>query len=347
MSVAPPVVHPSVPWERPRPAPPAFVVLPADTPTARRVRSIGGAGVVCAAKFASDAADLEAAAAGVMLGLRKDPLLAYAKRWAAPLAAGWLLANDVHHVVIVDAPDYSLDSRTELAAWLGGLGVQVWFTWTDPANPNPSPSSVCGGAVRVEAEGFWATFPNRATRAVPDPPTGALPRLPRVDGTVFRSACRDQLDPADFEAVDKRFCALVAELRTKVRAHLQPTYKYDLRLLRRLIDHAPDTEELLLRVRAAQVAYLLEGRHVVVNTTALLGAAEALPRRGFSGSPSTSSATSPSPTSSSRHLMRSWSPLSATTSHSSPTSTDPPRGSSPRSRCSASPAEPAPTSGCS
>lgn len=48
MSVAPPVAHPSLPWQRPTPQAPAFVVLPADTPTARRVRSIGGPGVVCA-----------------------------------------------------------------------------------------------------------------------------------------------------------------------------------------------------------------------------------------------------------------------------------------------------------
>lgn len=217
-----------------------------------------------------------------MLGLRKDPHLAYTKRWAAPLAAGWLLANDIRHVVVVDAPDYSLDARTELAAWFGGLGVRVWFTWTDPTSPDPAPSSVCADAVRVEAEEFWATFPDKVTRAATDPPAGALPRLPRVDGTVFRSACRDLLDPEAFAAVDEQFRELVAELRPKVRAHARPTNKYDLRLLRRLIDHAPDTEELLLRVRAAQVAYLLEGRHVVVNTTALLGAAEALPRRGFS-----------------------------------------------------------------
>lgn len=52
-------------------------------------------------------------------------------------------------------------------------------------------------------------------------------------------------------------------------------------LNQRIRDHlaaARDTEELLLWARAAQVAGLPAGFHVRVDTTVLIGAAEALPR---------------------------------------------------------------------
>lgn len=283
MAVAPTPTVPSLPWEVPAPAPPAVTVVPADTATAHRLRRIASPGVVLVTRFVSDNnADLESAAAGILVGLGKDPMLAYAKRWASLITSGWLATSGIHTAVIVDPDDYSGAVRDTIVEWLAGHGVRTWFAWNAPTDGTFAPAVVARGAVEVGEAEFWSTFPTGPRPEAPEPTSSSLPRLPRVDAMAFRSACRDLLSAEDFAVVDERFRGLVAELRSTIAAHRKPYNRADLRLLRRLIDQAPDTEELILAVRAAQIAFLLQGRHVSVNSTALLGAAESLPRRGHS-----------------------------------------------------------------
>jgi hypothetical protein len=137
---------------------------------------------------------------------------------------------------------------------------------------------VADGAALTKA---WPDAPPPAPELELDRASG-LPVLPRVDGIRFRSTCRDLLTPDEFAVVDAAFTAAVAELRSEIE-ELNEKYKTR-QLNQRIRDHlaaARDTEELLLWARAAQVAGLPAGFHIRVDTTVLIGAAEALPRPGL------------------------------------------------------------------
>lgn len=281
MSIATAPLVPTIPWGPAPVGPPRFVVLPHDTVTARRLRSITGDGVVMMKRYATDLLTIEAAAASVMSGLGKNPLLALSKRWTTPIASGWLAANEIRRAVIVDAAEYPLDVRDEIIEWLTGHGVQVFLAWMTTTGIAPAPPVVADGAVELGVDEFWAAFPDAIDTAEPVETCPSLPTVPRVDGVVFRSTCRDLLSPEEFAVVDERFRAVVALVDQKVKASRQLRSSIPPGIVRPLLDTAPDTEELLLRTRAAQVALLRHGYHMTVNVSALLGAAECQARRGF------------------------------------------------------------------
>lgn len=223
----------------------------------------------------------------VMVGMGKDPWLSVSKRSAELLAGAWLSLGETSDVVVAYAQQVSERLMPTVVSWLCGHGVRPWLVFTHHSNE----ATIAERAAKVAADwGVEIVGAAELEAAFPDvtaePPAAAapagLPRLPRVDGMVFRSTCRDRLDADDFPAVDAEFTAAVAEYRTALRG-FGPKYltRQYAQVVRVQLAAADSTERLVLRARAAQVAGVTSGVRVTVDTTVLIGAAEALPRPGL------------------------------------------------------------------
>jgi hypothetical protein len=223
----------------------------------------------------------------VLVGMGKDPWLSVSKRSAELLAGAWLSLGETSDVVVGYAQQVSERLMPTLLTWLCGFGVRPWLIYTHHGNE----AAITERAAKVAAD--WgvdvagaddidAAFPDVAAVAPAAAAPAGLPRLPRVDGMVFRSMCRDLLDPGDFVVVDAEFTAAVAGYRDALRDFV-PKYvtRQYAQVVRDRLAAADSTERLLLLTRAAQVAGVTSGVHVTVDTTVLVGAAEALPRPGL------------------------------------------------------------------
>jgi hypothetical protein len=227
----------------------------------------------------------------VLAGLGKDPWLSVSVRPTELLAGAWLSTGEVTDALIGYPQLLSDWLLPEVVAWFVGLGVRPWLLFTtfdnEPAITEAAAKvAVSWGVEVVGADVVDEAWPDTATSStVPASATmSGLPTLPRVDGLKFRSACRDLLSTDDFATVDARLLRLVAEMRTDMAglAKQNQTRLFE-RLLWPRVAAASDTEELLLIVRAAQIAGVTHGFHITVDTAVLLGAAEALPRPGLAG----------------------------------------------------------------
>lgn len=224
----------------------------------------------------------------ILDSLGKDPLLTTAKSSAEQLAVAWLSLGEIDQALIVDGQLLPVRTLIETIQLLAAVGVRCWVlirTEPDGSVPADVQSHLeliadLGASTASEAD-LAAAFPN-TKRTVPRPKP-SLPRLPRVDGLMFRSACRDLLSPENFAAVDAQFVTAVREFRTEFAAITGATKTRTLaRLLKRHLASTEDTESFVLQVRAAQVAAVTCGFHVAVHTGVLLGAELALPRIGVS-----------------------------------------------------------------
>lgn len=225
----------------------------------------------------------------ILVGLGKDPWLSVSKRPAELLAAAWLSLGETSDVLIAYAQLTSPRLMPTVVSWLTGLGVRPWLIYTHHGN-RPAIEELAGkvaadwGVDVVDAATLFEAWSDVSTAAEPAVDPQGLPRLPRVDGAVFRSTCRQLLDADDFEAVDAEFTATVAEFRAALpKVNSKTLSRQFAQVVRDRLAGADCTELLLLTARAAQVAGFTAGLHVTVDTTMLLGAAEALPRTGLAG----------------------------------------------------------------
>jgi transcriptional regulator with XRE-family HTH domain len=285
-------------------------VVPSDLATARSLRALKGrAGVVVVDPLpaAKGLVTLVNLASAVLEGLGKSQQLTVLKRKPGPVALAWLCAlgsmalptekEPRPLVLALEAQNLAVTEATEFSAWCETAGIDVCFVFAvgaeDPEGAQLESHALwCDlqsrrGVERVEWAELEAELGSRPNSPKIDPlaePAGAGPawRVPRADGVVFRSACRDLLSPAHFAEVDALFVARVNSFLEQFRAlgpdpetrRLEP-------VIRTAIEVAPSTEELLVMVRAAQVAALRYGFHLAVDTPCLVAAAEVQPRRGL------------------------------------------------------------------
>lgn len=267
------------------------------------------------------ASDLGAA---VLRAIGKSEHVNALKRKTDPLALAWLCALEPAAdggrplMVVCEAQQLGEAALSALRSWSAVAGLDLCLLLADSASTDgpvcdaPASKAEDGEAADWEAEGWMnvAWEPLRDTLAarlkrgtanrvsvnrVPvnhvsandttaERPAGPGFRVPRVDGLIFRSTCRDVLGAEDFSQVDEIFVSWVCSFRRSFAecGELTETARYAT-VIRAAIESAPSTEELIIRVRAAQVAALGFGLVLGVDTIRLLAAAESLCRRGLAG----------------------------------------------------------------
>jgi len=254
------------------------------------------------APFNRGAGTVESVSAAVLAGLGKRPDLYSLKRPAEPLASAWMLNGAATDVLVFDAQRIAGWLVPDVAAWLCNLGVRPWFIycWADNGfdsgehrstrrvlRETADAQAARWGVEVLDESALRAAFKDSPKRKQqpPKPPKrpSGLPLLPRVDGVVFRSACRDLLPAEQAQLVDARFVATVRHLRERCRIERRRGGNGRVRLaemLRRVLADTSDTEEFVLTARAAQVAMLNEGWLLRINAIQMVASADTRPRPG-------------------------------------------------------------------
>lgn len=234
--------------------------------------------VVCVDTPPADFVDLQQMCMAVCYGLGKNTDLWEGKTSVIDTTRAWLSLGETGDALVVDAQllrPRLLDDFIDLCSV---HRVRVWLVVSGDHPAHLDIVTGRGGRI-VDIDELTERFGDRTPN--PDPPAPAPLRLPRVQGWVFRSACRDLLEPEQFEAVDQRFCDEVHDLRARFAAcsgHL--ISRQAGRIIRKRIVHAADTDDIMLTAAAAQVAGVTERFLVTVHLPTLIGAAEGLPRIG-------------------------------------------------------------------
>lgn len=186
------------------------------------------------------------------------------------LAAAWIVAVGVTDVLLTGAERLALGDLRRWVTWLSGFGVRSWllFATTNPRRPEPS----LAGAFDVLADEWgaerqpeslllrhWPTPSGASAGAAPheDP---AHPFVPRIQGAVFLPVCERILTAEAFADIERRYDALISELRSRIDA-IGGNNANDrvCAVLRRHLDAARSTDEGVLVAVAAQVAALVPG----------------------------------------------------------------------------------------
>lgn len=279
-----------------------YTAAPGDLRTARWLRDLGrrtGLVVVDATATVDRQPTETDVATAVLAGLGKTRRLNVLKRSPEPVALAWLCAlgaqadpdDAAPTVVVLEAQTLGADGADQLLAWCAIAGLACCFVFAGARHPISTSALYVALADRDDA----VEIPWRELRAelglrpetlrgdpLADPqPTGPPWQVPRVDGLVFRSACRRQLTFEDHAAVDAYFMERRGQLLDELQAEGPTTVRHAAKVLRSVIEDAPSTEELITCVRAAQVACVLCDLKMAVDTTVLLAAAETLCRRGL------------------------------------------------------------------
>lgn len=264
---------------------------PGDLRTARWLRALTDReGLVMLDPAASahgkiTATDLGAA---VLRSMGKSDHLNALKRKKNALALAWLCAfthrsSDSRPLLVAaDAQQLHTNVLTDLKSWSVAAGVDLCLVAAgDPASTDRLEAEL-QGARSIEWRMLRQTLSKRPRRNADEHVQAPGWRVPRVDGLIFRSTCRAVLSEEDFAKVDDLFVEQVVTFRRAFRAcgALAETGRYET-IIRGGIESAPSTEELIVRVRAAQVASANLGLLLTVDTVRLLAAAEGLCRRGL------------------------------------------------------------------
>lgn len=267
------------------------VLIYRDEPgSGRWIRQLGdpARAVIVADVFDHTKAALFDFAEAVLDGLGKDQAVYRIKRRCEPLAAAWVHTLSPLTVIVPDAQLIDADKAADAASWLAGLGADVWLCCA-VRSPQRLPLAWRQLAEELgdtdvpevlDAELVDAAYgPPRSTPAIEGDP---WPRVPRVDGVMFRSACQRLLSPTDAGRVDVEFVRLVTLLHDRIPdPELGGVQKRQVwRVLADALDSAESVEHVIITVRAAQVACLLRGWHLAVDGYLLIGAAHVRPRLG-------------------------------------------------------------------
>lgn len=234
--------------------------------------------VVCIDTPPSEFVDLKDVCEALLVGLGKDTQLWQGKSSTVTLARAWLSLGETTDAIIVDAQLLRPRLLDEIIELLAGHGVRAWLLISGNHPAHLETITARDGCIIAEAE-LREAFPDSAKKRT-KPATPTI-RLPRVQGFVFRSACRDLLMDDEFAEVDTRFCDLVKAIRAElanVDGHAKSAQVA--RLLRNRMIETGDTEQLLLVVCAAQVAAVPYRFLIGAHLPTLLGAAETVPRVG-------------------------------------------------------------------
>ncbi len=234
-------------------------------------------------------ASVFAFADALLEGMGKTEARFAIKRRSEPLIAAWLINLAPFDVVIPDAQLLDPAGVIEAARWFAGYGARVWVCAATPSTQFLNEAArelehrVTADAVAVKtAEGELRDYMDAKPPIEEVRVTRLWPRMPQVDGIVFRSTCQRLLSPEDFARVDAELVATVRQVTSALPvpfttpARAREVY----RLLRDLIRTADDPEHVILRMRAAQAVLTLRGWRMHIDTPMLVGAASVVPRLG-------------------------------------------------------------------
>lgn len=215
----------------------------------------------------------------ILTALGKDDALYTLKRPVEAVAGAWLSLGEITDLVVAEAHALTPALVTDLIEFAGPVVDRIWLLVRTDHRTIDMLTAVRQHTRPIDSSetDLIDRFPDRpATELAPAPV-----RLPRVDAIAFRRACRQLLDPAACAAVEAELDATISRYTDSVAAS---TDRHRTRALSRVLlaelRDASTTEQLILRARAAQLAGLLLGFHIRIDTTVLVGAAEALPRPG-------------------------------------------------------------------
>lgn len=267
---------------------------PGDLRTARWLRSFtdrDGLVVLGALASANGKVSTGDLGAALLRSMGKSEQLNALKRKTDPLALAWLCALAPPHdgrrplLVVADAQELYPEALTTLKSWSDIADVDLCLLAVEgSAADELILRAAAAGARPVEWRTLRKTLSTHPRRSVDDYASAPSWRVPRVDGLVFRQTCRDVLSETDFAEVNALFVDQIVGFRRSFRecGPLAETARYET-IIRAAIESAPSTEELIVRVRAAQVAAVNLGLVLTVDTVRLLAAAEVLCRRGLDG----------------------------------------------------------------
>ena len=279
---------------------PVVAFGPVTTTFARRLRALSRSTehVVCAAVRPAKLTELVDVADALLDGMGKavDVGGGHSSSTSVIAQAGaWLCATGTTDVVVADAETILPRVVTVTLDWLAGLGIRAWFvagtpTWLEEPARRSQARLLLGEAAdrypfhTTSLDDLREAFP-ALDRPVPPKRTGPsttdariFPRVPRVDGLMFRSTCRALLDEAEFVVVDARFVQAVRETRTWLYTERLPNTETLMRLWRRQIESCRTVDEVLTVTRGFQVAAFNYDWHVAVDTAQLVGTANLEPR---------------------------------------------------------------------
>jgi len=196
-------------------------------------------------------------------------------------AEGWLIAEGVREAVIIDADATGTPNLHGTIEWLLRIGIDpvvhmatsrlagqrdplVAFIEAWPATPVELDTIVPASRVQLPH--------------APDPTPPSFPAVPRVDGVVFRSTARRQLEPADFAVVDAFLSATVQQMRSEIAA-MDPISAESLASMwRDHLERCSTVDEVVVITRAFQIVTTLGRWLVSVDTPALVAGALHHPR---------------------------------------------------------------------
>ena len=188
----------------------------------------------------------------------------------------WLLAHRVRRLVLLDAQWLTTELVGAVAGLVATCGLDVWLVAHLPVEP-PYIAALDGWPHRA-ARGADLLADMGGLSPRPDPlDTGDFPEVPTDNWPTFRAACRDCLDPHDFERVDALFLRTLVSAEGIFRGD-EVTESSVLTGLRSDLESVETVAEMVTVVRAFQVAAHREGWLLQAKIARLRATAETMSR---------------------------------------------------------------------
>jgi hypothetical protein len=173
----------------------------------------------------------------------------------------WMVTNQVEELFVTRAQELKAGQTDELIKLAAGSGVRLWLIDQSVAVGKDRAQALERWPMQaISAEDFLERWAEVATAPTPSAShRRPLPPVPLDDFTSFRAACHDLLEPNDFERVDRAFLAGVRATERWLKQRDGLAEADVASHLRDAIENAGTYSEVLVRVRAAQVALFLTG----------------------------------------------------------------------------------------
>lgn len=180
----------------------------------------------------------------------------------------WMLAHPIRHVVVLDAQNLPAPILNDLCGLAALTGIDLWLVAHPPIR--------AGYSTALEA---WPCHEGRAEDLVallrPAPPSSTtapvFPRVPTDNFLTFRAEARRHLTPDDFTLVDEVYRRVARETTLWLETTTDPvTETTVLGFIRQQLWRAATYGEMIVRVRAVQVAAFLAGWYVQADPHRLL-----------------------------------------------------------------------------
>jgi hypothetical protein len=193
-------------------------------------------------------------------------------------AIAWVAAEDVDDLIVVRAQLLSRRRWEALIAAAAISGCRLWLLVQGRRLSRSERETVRDWPCRVlPFDDFAARWPGAGT-LLPSAPAAegtTFPQPPDSDFPVFRSDCRELLEPSEFAVIDTEMCETVRTTETWfARVGVVDEAGFS-DFLRSLLSDAQNAHQAFVRLRAAQVAGFKAGWLIKVDTERFVLTSEA------------------------------------------------------------------------